>query len=68
MGAKYIGTEVGLVRIDDKPVKPGDVIDGPPDVVSKLLARADFIATDMIAELEAEKADKKPKRLNRGRE
>ncbi len=42
MGAKYIGTEVGLVRIDDRPLKPGDVVDGPPDLVAELLQRSDF--------------------------
>lgn len=42
MGAKYIGTEAGRIRIEDVPVKPGDVITGPPDVVAALLERGDF--------------------------
>lgn len=53
MGAKYTGTEHGRVRIDDKAVAPGDVIESPPDVVAALLERGDFIATGMVAELEA---------------
>lgn len=55
MGAKYIGTEPGVVRIGDRPIMPGEVvsaIDHPPEVVDSLLQRGDFIATDMIDELE----------------
>lgn len=61
MGAQYIGTEPGVVRIDDKPVLPGDVVTAPADVVAELQLRGDFIATDMIAELEEPPA-KKPKK------
>jgi hypothetical protein len=42
MGATYIGTEPGAVRINDRPILPNDTIAGPPDVVADLLKRADF--------------------------
>ena len=45
MGAQYIGTEPGVVRINDRPVLPNDTIAGPPDVVADLLKRVDFRET-----------------------
>lgn len=57
MGAKYIGTETGVVRIGDRPVKPGDIISAiehPSVVVEALLQRGDFIACDLIDEAETQ--------------
>jgi len=54
-GAKFIGLEP-TVRIGDKPVLTGQVVSAPPELVKELLARVDFVATDLIAELELEAA------------
>lgn len=43
MGAKYIGTKPGVVRLGDRPILPNDTIAGPPEVVEYLLKRADFV-------------------------
>lgn len=40
--AKYVGVEIGLVRIGDHPLKPGDVVREPPELVTELLQRSDF--------------------------
>lgn len=68
--AKYTGTDVGAVRIGDKPVKPGDVLESPPhplSVIDELLKRGDFIATGMVDELEAaDSAINQSKRHRRG--
>ena len=42
MGARYTGIKVGVVRIGDRPIMPGESIAGPPALVATLLRRSDF--------------------------
>lgn len=60
MKAKFIGDSV-CVYCDDKPVKPGDIIDGPPSRVEFLLTRSDFeaVADDPQPEQKTTKRSKK---------
>ncbi len=38
--AKYTGT--GTVRIGDNLIKPGEIVDGPGELIDALLSRNDF--------------------------
>lgn len=42
---RYIGKATSI-RIGDRPIKPGDIISEPADVVAHLATRADFEAVE----------------------
>jgi hypothetical protein len=46
MDAQYIGTENGMVRLNDAPVMIGDIVTDEQADVSALLSRIDFAPVD----------------------